>query len=1498
MASDVDAFWRLIANGVDAVSDPPADRGDLTADLGRGGYLDRVDEFDAEFFGVSPAEAAALDPQQRLVLELGWEALEDAGIVPAQLRHTRTGVFIGAIADDYATIARRRGVDAIGAYSLTGSNRGMLANRLSYTLGLRGPSMTVDAAQSSSLVAVHLASESLRRGESAVALVGGVNLILTPDSTVSVSRFGGLSPDGRCHTFDARANGYVRGEGGVVVVLKRLADALAAGDQVYCVINGSAVNNDGGGASLTSPVRAAQEEVLRLAYQDADIDPAEVQYVELHGTGTRIGDPIEAAALGAALGTARDRTSPLLVGSAKTNIGHLEGAAGVVGLLKAALCLRHRKLVPSLNFERPNPEISLDRLNLRVQQHTGAWPQPDKPLVAGVSAFGMGGTNCHVVLTDWTPPAETPVDHRPRALAWLLSARTAEALRAQAGRLADAAGELDPADVAHTLAHTRAAFDHRAVVLGTDSAELVASARRLARGEATTRVVRAVAPGSTPRPVFVFPGQGAQWTGMAVELLESAPVFAASMADCAAALKSFVDWDLTAVLHDERALSRDDVVQPVLWAVMVSLAAQWRAHGVHPAAVVGHSQGEIAAACVAGALSLADGARLVALRGRLLAELSGHGGLLSVPLPAAEVPLLDGVSVAAINGPRSTVVAGPVDALTELAALVPGARRVPIDYASHSPAVEVIRERLLADLATLRPRPTEVEFWSTVTGQRFDPAGLDGGYWYRNLRQPVRFEQTIRALLGHGAFIEISPHPVLAVGVRETADSADSDAAVLGTLRRGDGGPDRFLRSLAEAHVHGVAVDWRSVLPAGRRVRLPSYPFQRQRHWLDSLPEARTEPARDTGRGALDLVRSEAAVALGHDRPDEIAADRTFRDLGFDSLLAVELRNRLSTATGLRLPSTALFDYPTPAALADHLAAAEPGTWSAATTATAATTTVAADDPIAIVATGCRFPGGVRSPEDLWRLVTAGLDVIGPAPTDRGWTAAGFNGGFLHDATDFDAAFFGISPREALAMDPQQRLLLETCWETVERAGIDPAALRGSDTGVFVGATAQDYGPRLHEAGDDLAGYLLTGTTASVASGRIAYTLALRGPALTVDTACSSSLVALHLAARALRQGECSLALAAGVAVLANPGMFHEFSRQRGLAPDGRCKPFSASADGTGWAEGVGVLLLERLSDAQRHGHPVLAVVRGSAVNSDGASNGLTAPNGPAQQRVIRQALASAGLSTADVDAVEAHGTGTTLGDPIEAHALLATYGQDRDRPLWLGSVKSNIGHTQAAAGMAGVIKMVEALRHAVLPRSLHIDQPSPHVDWDSGAVALLTEQQPWPRTDRSRRAGVSSFGVSGTNAHVILEQAPDLHPTTGGTEAPVEPTGRDGDHRTGPLPWVLSARTEQALLDRARDVRALLNSTARLADIGYSLATTRTTFEHRAVVLAEDHAGFDAALGALADARSAPGLVRGVAEVDNAGVVLVFPGQGSQWVGMGVALWESSAVFGEWMER
>jgi acyl transferase domain-containing protein len=1188
-ADGPDAFWRLLLSETDAVTEAPPDRRSAPS---RGGFLEDITGFDAGFFGIAPREAAAMDPHQRLTLELGWEALEHARLVPGELAGTDTGIFVAAPGDDHTAHG-----DGPDHYTFTGRQRSMVASRLSYAFGLRGPSLTVDTGQSSSLVAVHLACESLRSGECDMAVAGGVSLMLSPGT--GLAELGALSPDGRCYVFDARANGFVRGEGGGLVVLKRLSDALADGDRVSAVILGSAVNNGGRERGLTVPSATAQQALVERACRRAGVDPADIQYVELHGTGTPAGDPVEAASLGAALGRAPAREHPLLVGSAKTNVGHLEGAAGVVGLVKTVLSLTHRRLPASLNFATPNPDIPLADLNLRVRTTTGPWPRTDVRAVAGVSAFGLGGTNCHVIVTEPEPgPAPAAHGSAPALVPWVLSARSATALAGQARRLLARVedGDPDPLDVGFSLVSTRSRFEHRAVVIGADRDELLTGLRALAEGTGDTSL-----------------------------------------------------------------------------------------------------------------------------------------------------------------------------------------------YISGTDAQE-------------------------------------------------------------------SP-----------------------------------LHAMARAYVSGDAVDWQSVFAGtgARPVDLPTYAFDR--------PEQRetgaSEPtASDLGR----IVETALAAVLGRAEGGAVPMDRTFDDLGLDSAAVMELCDRISEATGTPLSAATAFDHPTPEALTRHL---REGTAGAPPSASVRPR---ADDPVVVVGVGCRYPGGVGSMTDLWELVTDGRDAISGFPADRGWDLDGLydpdpdrtgrtyvrEGGFLADAAGFDAGFFDIAPREAMTMDPQQRLLLEVTWEALEGAGIDPRSLTGSRTGTYVGMYGWD-------SSETVEGYRLTGGLSSVATGRVAYTLGLEGPAVTVDTACSSSLVAVHLACRSLLSGESDLVLAGGVTVMSTPRVFLEMARQRGLAPDARCKSFAAAADGTAWSEGVGVLVLERLSDARRNGHEVLAVVAGSAVNQDGASNGLTAPNGLAQQRVIQAALADAGLSAADVDVVEAHGTGTALGDPIEARAILATYGRERapGRPLLLGSVKSNLGHAQAAAGVAGLIKMIAAMRHGTVPRTLHVDAPSPHVDWSSGGVELTTEARAWPATGRPRRAGVSSFGISGTNAHVIIEQPG----RPAGDTAPAEPAWPV-------VPWVLSARTEDGLRRQAARLLAHLErADAGPADVGFSLAA-RSRFEHRAVVIGADRDELVAGLATVAasgpGAEPAEGVARGRDTRATAGTVFVFPGQGNQWAGMAAGLLDSAPVFARRMEE
>ncbi|MFI6014184.1 SDR family NAD(P)-dependent oxidoreductase [Streptomyces sp. NPDC051243] len=2301
-ADSPEELWRLLAAGEDAITEVPAGRWDTQglydpdpeaagkAYSLRGGYLLGIDRFDAGFFGISPREAAAMDPQQRLLLQTAWETIERAGIVPQTLNGSATGVYIGLYDSGYLASAA---LDQLDGHVGTGSASSVASGRIAYTLGLQGPAVTVDTACSSSLVALHLAARALAGGECDLALAGGASLLVTPRGHVEFSRLRGLSPSGRCRPFSADADGVVWAEGCGVVLLKRLADARRDGDRILAVVRGSAINQDGRSQGLSAPNGPAQERVLRAALDAAGLRPHELDHIEAHGTGTRLGDPIEGRALAAVFGPERPAERPLGVGSLKSNIGHTQAAAGIAGVIKTVLALHHERMPASLHAETPTGHIDWAHSGLRVLGEARTWPRdPERIRRAGVSAFGISGTNAHVVIEE-APEGPTqgieeptqgagvlpgsPGPGGPGSILFPLSARTLPALRGQAARLLETLEHkprLPLPAVAATLAHHRTHFEHRAVVQAADRDALLTALRALTEDRPDTGLTTGpqhVLPAG--KLAFVFPGQGAQWTGMARDLLARDPVFADELDRCDAALRPFTDWSVTSVVRGDAGaptLERVDVVQPVLFAVMVSLAAVWRARGVRPDAVVGHSQGEVAAACVAGALSLNDAAAVVALRSRALTELSGTGAMAVVALPHTEVEarLADHggeIGVAAVNSGRSTVVAGAVDAVEALLADLERrqvfVRRLDVDYASHSDRIEPVRTTILDELDGVTTCPTSVAWYSTVTGEPVT-VELEADYWYTNLREPVRFAPTVERMTadGYRCFVELGPHPSLLTALH----TVDESLVAVASLHRDEDGPACLDRAAAELHVHGRPIDWRRLVPPTAPTApadLPTYAWDTQRHWIEpaasasapglfdraahpllgvqlqsadetrwtfqgewspatadwlpdhtvfgrtvvsgttllelcraalavarpdtpsdvtdllllaplTLPETGTvevsvevvtaaavpeitvhsrprgqegtdwtlhatasaaesaaepagepptwpetaEPAwgaqtyerltslglghgpafqgvrqaaatgdgtvlarlslppvaRDTAdpypvhpalldaalqvaaaldpadqrvllpvavsrcvlppggatdltasvrraggdcgtdvtldvglwdadgfpagrlegvrlravkpadlnggsenarhlyevawtavpdmpadapgdawtvhgdpsdpavvsavralraagvrvidgggaetvvrfwprptadtepvaaahelaatalaelralialppdeaptrtvwvtrgavaaadgdavagfaqsvlwglvrgarsehpdlgialldldgddepsllsaaahtgepelalrggellaprlvragpaasdrpaplpgagtvlitgglgavgrhiarllaqngvprllltsrqgpadaraadvtaeltalgaeveiaacdvadaaaladvlarigdesplrgvvhcagvladgvvaeltperlgqvlrpkvdgavqlhrltadhpldlfllvssaagvagsagqanyaaanafldqlahrrralglpgvsvsfgawaeeglaavhadlermarlghraltadqgreltglalrRGAphlvawaldlprlraaaptgalwrallpaprpahtagrtladrlarlpeperaarvLALVREEAAHALGLRSAQSVPPDQPLRDLGMDSVTAVDLRNRVSARLGTKLPATLLFDHPTPGRLAEYLlsgavAATGPTSREAAARSSreaAAAATRASDEPVAIVAMACRLPGGVTDPEGLWRLVAEGRDAVGPFPAGR-WDVESLydpdpdapgktyarEGGFLDDIDSFDAGFFGITPKEAAAMDPQQRLLLETAWESLERAGIVPADLAGSTTGVYVGMFGSDYlsGTRL----DQLDGYVGTGSALSVASGRLAYTLGLNGPALTVDTACSSSLVAVHLAAQALRAGECDLALAGGVTLMVTPQTFVEFSRLRGLSPTGRCRSFSDAADGAVWAEGAGMVVLKRLGDARRDGDPILAVLRGTAVNQDGRSQGLSAPNGPAQEQVIRRALEQSGLRPADLDHVEAHGTGTTLGDPIEANALAAVFGASRPegRPLHLGSLKSNVGHTQAASGVLGLIKVVQSLHNAILPRSLHADTPSRHVDWADGGLRLLREEVPWPASaERVRRAGVSAFGISGTNAHVIVEEAESR------AESQAEPEAAELPH--GKHLFVLSGRSEAGLRGQAAALaRHLAADPVGLPHVAHTLARHRSHFERRTAIVAEERGELRSVLDELAAGRMPLPPHR---EERTGKVAFVYAGHGGQWPGMGLDLMAESEAFREELTR
>ncbi|ORV60767.1 polyketide synthase [Mycobacterium europaeum] len=2101
-AADASEFWDVLRQGRDAVSEVPPDRWNVDEFFDpdpdaagkivsrRAGFVDDVVGFDAPFFGVSAREVMLMDPQHRLLLETAWQAVEHSGTAPTALANSKTGVFVGLSTHDYlAMVSDELKYDAIDAYMAIGTAAAAAAGRISYRLGLQGPAVTVDTACSSSLVAVHQACQALRLGECDLALAGGANVLLSPATMMTFSRAHMLAPDGRCKTFDASADGYVRGEGCGVIVVKRLDDAIRDGDRIRAVIRGSAVNQDGASGGLTVPNGVAQQRVVAEALERAGVSARDVGYLEAHGTGTSLGDPIEVQAAAAVLGEGRDADRPLLIGSVKTNIGHLEAAAGIAGIIKVVLSLEHQLLPKHLNFSTPSPYIPWDRLPVRVVDEATRWERNGRARVAGVSSFGFSGTNAHVILEEAPAeigrhaapgPVEQPEDRRFSVLP--LSARTPAALAQLADRYRGwltAHPETDLSELCFTAGVGRAHFEHRAalVVNSTESAaELLGAladdrpAPGLLRGECDDR----------PKTAWLFPGQGSQFAGMARELFETEPVFAETMTRCAAVVDAVLEKPMLDVIFDvdnPDTLRQTSYAQPALFAVEMGLARLWQSWGLEPDVVLGHSVGQYAAACVAGVLSLEDGALLLAERGRLFGNLPAGGRMVAIFAAAERVESCTDefprLSVAAYNG-ANTVLAGPAEDLDRVVGglTADGVRCDWLDtsHAFHSalldPALDEF-ESYASRFGFSSPQRTLV---CNRTGAALGrSAELDASYWRRHARQPIEFAKSVATLadLNCAVLLEVGAQPVLtAAALRAWPDPATAPRAIA-SLRRNGADHRQIIEALGSAYVCGHLPAF-AALQQGptRKLDLPTYPFQHRHYWFrdkdvpstpavaeaavarseavrlledgrieelatlldgpnadrrttdvlarlaaqhnqergnQSIADARYEirweksaaaradagagsdwlliaddteavaplvdaltaqgqPFRIAGlpvseadeewleaelraaaagestlrilhcaalegdaapsmrsllrmqhrvlsgtrrlfraaaaaelrapiwlitRGAqrvtdadgvspaqsclwgfgraaslehpqlwggladlsegsadewgrligqvaagprgedqialrdhgvyvprlarsagrpiapplvlrgdatylvtgglggvgleiagyladhgarhlvltsrrapsaaaqqrvdairegsdceirviaadvanphdvarllatveaqlpplagivhaageigttplralddaevdrvfagkvwgawnlseaiaelpLDFFLSTSSIAsvwgsfgqtaygaanafldglswrlreqgvagvsvnfgpwsagmadeeararleqrgvrtlppadalagmaelvaasathgvvaridwarflplyqqagrrafldeLGRELPEsapvptpsgntrlveqltqapvqqrkkllvdylrdvvaevtridaaEIREEAGFFDLGMDSLMAVELRRRVEHAVGRELPATLAMDYPRVGDVALYLLNDVLGLNARAGAKADArpvpVPTGPADEPIAIVAVACRFPAS-PDPETYWDVLSGGVDAIREIPDDRFEIDEYYDpdpatpgkiysrsGGFLDGIDGFDPEFFGISPREAVWIDPQQRLMLEIAWEGLERAGYSPAALRGSRSGIFVGVAANEYSHLLsRDSVESIEAHFITGNALNAIAGRVAFALGLEGPAVAVDTACSSSLVAVHQACQALHSGDCDLALAGGVNVLLSPASIVAASRARMLSPDGRCKTFDAAADGYVRSEGCGILVLKRLSDAQRSGDRICAVIRGSAVNQDGASSGLTVPNGGAQQRLISAALARAGVTGGEVDYLEAHGTGTSLGDPIEVQAAAAVYGEDRDphRPLLIGSAKTNLGHLESAAGVAGLIKVVLSLQHEVLPQNLHFKNPSPHIPWDSLPVRVVDRATPWQANGRPRRAGVSSFGFTGTNAHVLIEEAPPE--SVAGDSADglaLTPVSDAADERINVLP--LSARSPQALVALAQRYGSWLDShpDVDIADVCFTAGVGRSHFEHRAALVVDSAQGAREMLAELAENRLRPGAVRGEC-ADPPKTAWLFTGQGSQYPGMARELFDSEPVFAETVTR
>nr|WP_288797624.1 type I polyketide synthase [uncultured Arsenicicoccus sp.] len=1565
--------------------------------IDRAGYIDGVDLFDADLFAITPDEAAQIDPQHRLLLESAWAALEDANIPPDSLQGSRTGVYVALSGSDYARIAQTcTPVESLNGYSVSGTPSTFAANRISYSLGLNGPSMVLDTACSSSLVAIHTAMQALRSGDCDLAIVGAVNLMLSPEVNVALCQAQMLSPTGACHTFDSRADGYVRGEGVVVMVLAG-PNFPRTSTRSRGKLLGSAVAQDGRSNGLTAPNGIAQQHVIEQALAAADVHPDEVGFIEAHGTGTPLGDPVELRALQRVFDTP-SRTAPLHLGAIKANLGHLEAAAGMVGLARALLIADSGLIPPVAGLSELTEAVDWRETALKPPTHAVGWGMERR--VVGVSSFGIGGTIAHVVAE--AAPQPTSAFGHPAHIAHAsqphvpsqshvvkLSAATERALVRNAAAVAHTLRSSTATDslpeIAGTLNLGRADLPYRATVVAQDTHSLADELERVAQRD--QRKATRVLPGFTPRVAFLAPGHGSAVAGTLQHIIQH-PAVAQMLDELGGRETPAARALLTPGQDSEERLRDTAVAQPALYTLALCLAAWWREVGIEPALVTGHSVGSYAAAAISGVFSPRDGLALVTERGRLMSERVGPGAMASLRCSedqALSIPGVGrgGVEIAVINSPMDTVVSGGQEAVNDvlLQAQSRGiaGRVLPLNRAFHSAHMDEVLTDLARAVSAAAPREAAVPLLSDqsallLTGQcdLSEPS-----YWTHHTREKVDFAAVTRALHVHSdLIIELGPYTL--TGLVQRHCPQDGATSVASLTRRAEIAD--ILTAAGIAWETGAPLNWaRLTSTANPTLRLPAYAFDRRRHWLpensavSSAPSPTTAASLTRSQPAVPVMQHPAAVAvddhssLAQSRTQRHTADAIARwlreaiaqrlevdsahvptgtglfDLGLTSVMAVELRADLEREFAVDVAPTALFEHPTITALAQYLTNLTESAYAQAGSRSIGGTTlnpganravVPTDTPptsadpgvagvqeasvavydtshgptarkhdlhsgesagnVAIIGMACRLPGEAVDLQHFWHMLESGEDGLSDLPAGR-WpdeegarrdhdglvTRAGFLRGDVHA---FDAEAFAMSPREAASADPQQRLLLELVWEALQDAGVPRDALRGSRTGVYIGANTVDHLLISRDAASSTADpYLATGSTLSVASGRIAHQLGVHGPALTIDTACSSGLVAADTAVKALRAGTIDMAIIGGVNLMLSAATVRSLMDMGALSPRGRSYAFDESADGYGRGEGGAVLILKRTKDAARDGDLPYADILGTALNHDGESSGLTVPNGTAQADVIRAALHDAGLHAHDVDFVEAHGTGTPLGDPVELQALAkaletATRAQG---PLHVTSVKASIGHLEAAAGAAGLVKVALSLSHRRIPAQTGLTQTTRLVDLASLQIHIPRSTQPWPTTNLPV-AGISSFGFSGTNAHLILGPPS----TTAG-----EPATRHhldvGRGRSAT--FVLSARTSAQLQKKAGQlVDILAGDHADLAGLAWTLADRSNHEQERLAVFAENGQPqlIDALRHVALGGHARPGIYRARAgERLDRRVIALFPGTGTQWRGMGSAV-------------